>query len=217
MAKTTTKAVGKTRTWTIIIYPESAPANWKEIIEKTGIRATLSPIHDKDLNEVDGEFKKAHYHLLCYWDNPTTEKNVINVLCEPLNAPKPERIISVKGAYEYLTHKNNPEKYQYEEKDRKHFNGFNINAFKTIDKDQSLAIKKELAIFVNSNKNIREYQDLVMLTITNENFGDDYFEVVANNTIFFDKLLKANCFAPRGASKTTKQQEERARSELQKD
>ena len=34
--------------WEIIIYPESMPANWESIIEKTRIPCALSPLHDID-------------------------------------------------------------------------------------------------------------------------------------------------------------------------
>lgn len=192
--KTTKSSNGKTRTWTLILYPESLPENWQSIIESSGVKATLSPLHDKDINEVDSEFKKEHYHLLVYWDNPTTEKNVINLLSNPLNAPKPERIISVKGAYEYLIHKNNPEKHQYSDKDRKHFNGFNINNFKSLDKNETTKIKKELVDFLDKNKQVCEYLQLLKITMYDEHFGDDYFEVVANNTMFFTSCLKANLY-----------------------
>ena len=51
------------RNFVTIIYPESAPENFKEIIGDWHIPAFLSPLHDKDVNP-DGEKKKPHYHLM---------------------------------------------------------------------------------------------------------------------------------------------------------
>ena len=74
----------------------------------------ISPLHDKDLNAT-GEPKKAHWHVIVVYGSPTTESNVKS-LTERLNAPKPIPLEQVRGYYRYLTHKDNPEKAQYDEK-----------------------------------------------------------------------------------------------------
>ena len=40
-----------------IVYPESAPSNWRDTLNKTHLRWIESPLHDKDVN-ADGEVKK---------------------------------------------------------------------------------------------------------------------------------------------------------------
>ena len=40
----------KSRTWGAVVYPESAPDNWIEILEETRIQFAVSPLHDKDVN-----------------------------------------------------------------------------------------------------------------------------------------------------------------------
>ena len=50
---------GRTRNFATIVYPESAPENWKSILENEIVPALISPLHDKDIN-ADGEKKKAH-------------------------------------------------------------------------------------------------------------------------------------------------------------
>lgn len=42
----------KGRDWAFIVYPESAPENWREILDDTHIRWIESPLHDKDFNDV---------------------------------------------------------------------------------------------------------------------------------------------------------------------
>ena len=57
------KPVEKGRDWTFIVYPESTPKNWRDILDETHMRWVESPLHDKDVNP-DGELKKEHYHIL---------------------------------------------------------------------------------------------------------------------------------------------------------
>ena len=61
----------KGRNWAFIVYPDSLPVNYEEIITNTGLPMAFSPLHDKDLNAT-GEAKKPHYHVICYYDNTTT-------------------------------------------------------------------------------------------------------------------------------------------------
>ena len=105
----------KKRNWAFVLYPESAPENWKEILQQTGLGIAISPLHDKDVNPT-GEVKKAHYHIILIYDGPTTYNNVRS-LTESLGQPIPQPLEQVRGYYRYLTHKDNPEKYQYDDKD----------------------------------------------------------------------------------------------------
>ena len=65
----------KGRDWTFIVYPESAPDNWRELLDDTHLRWIESPLHDKDVNE-DGEIKKPHWHILLSFEGPVTLKAV---------------------------------------------------------------------------------------------------------------------------------------------
>mgnify|MGYP001021680941 CR=1 FL=1 len=49
--------------WAFLLYQESAPKNYLDILEEMHIPFVLSPWHDKDINKETGEFKKAHKHL----------------------------------------------------------------------------------------------------------------------------------------------------------
>ena len=51
----------KKRNWAFVVYPESAPEDWIEQLQKTGLQCAVSPLHDKDTDPT-GEPKKAHYH-----------------------------------------------------------------------------------------------------------------------------------------------------------
>ena len=114
----------KKRNWGAVIYPESAPEDWIEQLKLKGLSFAISPLHDKDINPT-GEPKKPHYHIVMCYGNPTTYENVKQVL-EELGQPIPIPLESVRGYYRYFTHKDNPEKYQYNENDIRLFNGFDV-------------------------------------------------------------------------------------------
>lgn len=46
------------RNWSWIIYPESAPENWRTLLDEMGEKWIESPLHDKDVNETTNEIKK---------------------------------------------------------------------------------------------------------------------------------------------------------------
>ena len=61
----------RARNWAFVIYPESLPKNWKNIITEIGIPMAVSPLHDKDIDPT-GEVKKPHYHCIVTYEGPTS-------------------------------------------------------------------------------------------------------------------------------------------------
>ena len=111
----------KKRNWTFVLYPESAPADWIEQLKLSGLMCAISPLHDKDVNPT-GEPKKAHYHILLVYSGPTTFSAVAKFTAS-LNATIPQALESVRGMFRYFSHKDNPEKHQYNEADIINVNG----------------------------------------------------------------------------------------------
>ena len=114
----------KKRNWWFILYPESAPADWKDKLSQTGLQCAVSPLHDKDLDPT-GEAKKPHYHIILCYSGPTSY-NVVSELTASLNCPIPQAVEQVRGCYRYFTHMDNPDKYQYPSIDIFTINGFSI-------------------------------------------------------------------------------------------
>mgnify|MGYP002655818694 FL=1 len=77
----------KSRTWAMVVYPESAPENWEELLAETFMQFAVSPLHDKDTNP-DGEIKKPHWHVILIWDGPVTQNTALKT-AEKVNAPQP--------------------------------------------------------------------------------------------------------------------------------
>ena len=65
MAKQNSKDT-RTRNWTIVVYPDSAPANWRDIINDIHIEWVESPLHDKDV-DANGEYKTPLACIVNVW------------------------------------------------------------------------------------------------------------------------------------------------------
>ena len=63
----------RTRNWATVVYPESAPKEWKALLQEQCVPALVSPIHDKDIN-ADGTLKKEHYHVMILFDGVKTKE-----------------------------------------------------------------------------------------------------------------------------------------------
>lgn len=103
---------GRARVWAAIVYPESAPENWRQILDDEHIEWAESPLHEFDVNESTGEVKKPHWHIVLAFEGKKSYEQVCDIL-SPLNCTVPQRCHSIKGAVRYMAHLDNPEKYQY--------------------------------------------------------------------------------------------------------
>lgn len=184
MTKMSSQKNVKKRNWAFVLYPESAPENWRDILQKTGLQCAVSPLHDKDVNP-NGEPKKAHYHVILVYSGPTSY-NVVKALCDSLNQPIPQPLEQVRGYYRYLTHKDNPEKAQYSDCDIETINGFNICDYVELSRSEVTAYKKKLCQLIR-DADILEYADLIDLLQDSE--MNEEYEVASNHTYFFDKYI----------------------------
>lgn len=99
------------RHWTFIVYPESAPKDWREKLDAMMIPWIESPLHCDDVNP-DGTTKKAHYHVYIYFAGKKNF-NAIKEITDSLNSPIPQVVNSATGCIRYFAHLDNPEKAQY--------------------------------------------------------------------------------------------------------
>lgn len=174
----------KGRIWACVVYPESLPENWLEILQNTGLQTAISPLHDKDLNP-DNTVKKPHYHVIFNYDGPTTYNNVKN-LCDILHGTIPIKLESLRGMYRYHIHLDNPEKFQYDDRDRLLLNGFDVSSCNQLTHTEILKSKREIIDFINDN-DICEYSSLV--DILNKSDLINLIDVVTSNTLFFNTYL----------------------------
>lgn len=196
----------KKRNWAFFVYPTkeyldsvgstydgadgygSAPDNWIDVIQQTGLSAAISPLHDKDLLEDgSGRTKKPHWHVIVCYSGPTSF-NVVKELTSKLNSPNPQALEQIRGYYRYLTHKDNPEKAQYSEQDIQPINGFSIGDFVEITKSEVNEYKSQLQRLIRE-KNFVEYG--AFMDHVQDSMDKVYYDIASSHTIFFNTYIKS--------------------------
>lgn len=180
----------KKRNWAFVLYPESAPDDWRERLQQTGLPCAISPLHDRDVNAT-GEPKKPHYHVMVFYQGPTSY-NVVKRLTDGLNQPIPQVVEQVRGYYRYLTHMDNPEKAQYSPADIRTLNGFDLGDFVEMTKSEATRFKRQLMEYIREN-DLMEYADLMEMTMC-DGVPPEWFDVASSNTLFFTAYLKSRRF-----------------------
>lgn len=178
------KKYKKSRIWACVGYPESLPDDWIEKLCEIGLQVAISPLHDKDLDP-NGEPKKPHYHIIFNYDGPTTFEHVKEI-CDQFHMTIPIALESLRGMYRYHIHQDNPEKYQYDDRDRKLLGGFDPNSVNELTKTEVNKMKKEILHFIDDN-NLIEYCDLINLLL--ENDLRDMIDVATSHTILFNTYI----------------------------
>lgn len=105
----------RTRNFATVVYPESAPENWQDILTQQFVPAFVSPLHDKDINP-GGDAKKAHYHVMLMFDGVKTVEQAQSIFTL-IGGVGCEVVQSLRGYARYLCHLDNPEKVQYPQDD----------------------------------------------------------------------------------------------------
>ena len=104
-------AKDKARYFTFLLYPESIPTDWKRQLELIGVPIAISPLHDKDKSNVEGQiYKKAHYHVVYVTKNPVTSDSVRKRTQRVLGVKSVAKVQivvqSMENIYLYLTHES---------------------------------------------------------------------------------------------------------------
>lgn len=162
------------RNWTIVLYPESAPANWRELLDDDlCIEWVESPLHDKDIN-ADGTPKKPHWHLLLMFGSVKSYDQV-QTIAKKLNSPIPKRVHNVKSLIRYMIHMDNPEKHQYDRRLIIPHGGVDLDSVFLPSNAEELSYLKDIFTFIY-NYNVFEFCDLVNHYI--KNYDDDHLQVL---------------------------------------
>ncbi len=99
------------RVWGIILYADN-PIHVAEVEKLQNDIRAVGVYHDRDITD-EGEQKKAHYHFLYHFDNPSTIGSIQKLL------PGHESnlfycVKSFRGQARYLLHLDNAEKTRYD-------------------------------------------------------------------------------------------------------
>lgn len=174
----------KKRNWAFIVWNDSKPTNWKDILQETGLMFAISPLHDKDINPT-GEPKKAHYHVIMTYDGPTTFNNALNV-AKSVNANTVQPLEQIRGYYRYFTHLDNPEKYQYNDSEITTINGFDINNYIEMTYTEVIKYLSQIQQLIR-DKHFLEYSDLCDFLLDND--LKELHEIALNKTQFIKSYI----------------------------
>jgi hypothetical protein len=177
----------KSRAWAFVAYPESAPENWQDILQRTGLEFAISPLHDSDKDPTE-EDKKTHWHIIMVWRSGTATGTSARRISDSVNAVLPIPLNAVRGYYRYLTHKDNPDKYQYDEGDIQLLNGFNIANYSELSSSEVEIILDQLQRLIRAN-GLVEYSDLIEMLEDNGMITE--MRIARKHTIFFTGYLRS--------------------------
>ena len=179
------KSKGRRRAYGFILYPDSAPENWRELLDDTHVSMLVSPIHDQDVNP-DGTPKKAHYHVLVMYTSPKTEEQFLD-LRDIVKGVGNEKVQSTRGYARYLIHKDNPEKAQYKAEDVLALNGADYDAVTHLPTDD-VQVLKDMMEYCITNK-IYSFADFAVLC---SNTKPEWFVSLAHRTTYFmERFIKS--------------------------
>jgi len=167
---------GLARNWNFIVYPDSAPENWRDILDETRCEWLESPLHDQDVDPT-GERKKPHYHVTLLYPSQKSYGQVKEFI-DQLNSPIPIPCQSVKGSIRYMVHKDNPDKHQYEWNDIVCHGGADLTALCAPTHTERLNMLDEILGFIRDN-HITEFSDLTDMA---QDMGNrDWLNVILNH------------------------------------
>lgn len=179
---------GRTRNYATVVYPESAPSDWKEILSGMMIPAFISPLHDSDIDP-DGVIKKPHYHVMIMFDSVKTLSQAQSVF-DKIRGVGSEIVQSQRGYARYLCHLDNPEKHRYDQSDVTCLCGADYNAVISLVTDKYKAIG-EMIDFCEE-KSIISFSDLIVYA-RRERF--DWFRVLSDSgSVVMREYLKSKAW-----------------------
>lgn len=180
------------RLWVAVVYPESAPERWEDVLNDSHVQWACSPLHEFDHNP-DGELKKAHWHILLSFDGVQSYEQVKELL-EPLNCTIPIPCKSAKGMIRYFAHLDNPEKFQYDKALIRAFNGFDIAPYLEYSVTEQKFIIGEMMDWCTDNEC---YEPGILMDYAKRERYDDWFEVLTTHKGLHQ--LKVYCDSKRNA------------------
>lgn len=169
----------RARTWTFVLYEESAPENWRDMLDEQHIQWVESPWHDKDMN-ANGEPKKKHKHILLMFSGKKSYEQ-IKEITDSLTQPIPQRCHDARALVRYMAHLDNPEKAQYNVNDIIPHGGVDVSEMLRPSSSERYSLIRDMIDYIRS-KGVTEFQDL-MDYAAEEHFSD-WFPLLCDNSAY---------------------------------
>lgn len=169
----------KSRVWGFILYPESVPDDWQDILRSTHVPIVVSPLHESDV-ESDGTAKKPHWHCSLNFDGPASMNCALDVL-KPLGITYVEQIRNTRSYNRYMCHLDDEDKAPYSPDDVLLLNGARYCITPDLTRDDRQRILNEILEFVE-DVNFTEFCDLADYARLN---NQAWFEVINTSATVF--------------------------------
>jgi len=178
----------RSREWVFILYPESAPADWKAKLKELHTVFVISPIHDKDVDET-GKLKKPHHHILLSF-NSVKSFSQVKAITDELNQPIPQICHNKTAQIRYFIHLDDKDKFQYKREDIETYGQIDLNTFFKFSTDEELSIVDEILDFCEVS-GIVEFFELVDYVRKNNR---DWFRYINKSAWLIREYLKSKHF-----------------------
>ena len=211
--KTTKKRIdNRVRNWVFILYPNECYDNWSDILNEQHIEWVESPLHDKDINP-DGTPKKIHKHIMLLFPTNKSYNQILELLEELGEVVEkdgkrsikgisiPQECRNVKGQVRYFAHIDNPEKYQYSQKDVIGHNGIDVSSYFVISNLSRYELLGQMTKYIRENE-ITEFIDFSSYCY--EVHFEDWFRLCCDNTMYIREVIQSQWKKKKG-----KEQEEK--------
>lgn len=176
------------RGFACVVYPESAPDNWRDLLDEQHVPWIESPLHDMDVNPT-GEIKKPHYHVVLSFDGVKTIDQIKEILA-PINCTIPIPLHSVKGMVRYMAHMDNPEKYQYNPALIVGHGGVDVKDLLQVSASARYSMMRDMIKYIR-DKNITDYMEFMEYAM--EEKYETWFPLLCDNsTYMIVSVIKAN-------------------------
>lgn len=175
----------RTRNFATVVYPESAPTDWKMLLQEQCVPALVSPIHDRDIN-TDGTIKKEHYHVMILFDGVKTQEQAKEVF-SVIGGVGVEPVKSVRAYARYLCHLDSPDKVRYQTEDVLSLSGADYNTMIRLASDKYSAMGEMIDFCIGNG--LDSYAQLLLYAKNNR---EDWFRILCDSgTITIVQFLKS--------------------------
>lgn len=182
------KSREKSRYFTFLLYEDSIPENYIELLESLNIPMALSPWHDMDVktknftpeeeilrNQGKIIYKKKHRHCIYVANNPVTadsvRKKLQRLFAEHIDKNVVSKVqlitTSVENTYAYLTHESKDaiakNKHKYDSKDIVLLSNFDLSRYQVFDVEEQLEVLVNIIAIIKMYgfANVIELQEFV--------------------------------------------------------
>jgi len=179
---------GRTRNFATVVYPESAPLDWRDKLAEFFIPAFISPLHEGDTNP-DSTARKEHWHVIIMFDNVKTNEQAKEVF-DAIGGVGLERINNLRAYSRYLCHLDTPEKKQYSSNDVQCFYGADYIDIISLPTDE-LQVIGEIMDYCDDNA---VYSYAVLLRYAKHNHPAWFRALAKTSTLVVKEFLKSKAW-----------------------